>query len=51
MGQVLSVESYQLFEDKIGREAAEKVASAIALGFEMVEERAEEIALQKKMEI
>ena len=51
MGQVLSVESYPLFEDKIGREAAEKVASAIALGFEMVEKRAEEIAFQKKWEI
>ena len=51
MGQALSVEIYQLFEDKIGREAAEKVAAAITLGFEMVEKRAEEVALQKKLEI
>jgi len=51
MGQALSVEIYQLFEDKIGREAAEKVAAAITLGFEMVEKRAEDIALQKKLEI
>jgi hypothetical protein len=51
MPQTLPIEIHHLLEDKIGREEANRVASAIVLGFEAVEQRAEAVALQKKLEL
>lgn len=51
MPQVLSIELYQLLEEKLGKEEAKKVASAIEIGFEVIEKKADSIALQKKLEI
>lgn len=41
----------QLLEDKLGKEEARKVAQAIEIGLEILEKRAEELALQKKLEL
>jgi len=41
----------QLLEDKLGKEEARKVAQAIELGLEVLEKRAEELAIQKKLEL
>jgi hypothetical protein len=41
----------QLLEDKLGKEEARKVAQAIELGLEVMEKRAEELAIQKKLEL
>lgn len=51
MAQAISVEIYQLLEEKIGKEEARKVASAIEIGLEVIEKKADSIALQKKLEI
>jgi molecular chaperone GrpE (heat shock protein) len=40
-----------LLEDKLGKETARKVAQAIELGLEVMEKRAEELAIQKKLEL
>jgi hypothetical protein len=40
-----------LLEDKLGKEEARKVAQAIELGLEILEKRAEELAIQKKLEL
>jgi hypothetical protein len=41
----------QLLEDKLGKEEARKVAQAIEIGLEVLEMRAEELALHKKLEL
>ncbi|MBI4689643.1 MAG: hypothetical protein HY754_05185 [Nitrospirae bacterium] len=51
MAQAISVEIYQFLEEKIGKEEARKVASAIEIGLEVIEKKADSIALQKKLEI
>jgi predicted transcriptional regulator len=51
MAQALSIEIYQFLEEKLGREEARKVASAIEIGFEVIEKKAETLAIQKKLEI
>jgi hypothetical protein len=51
MAQTISVEIYQLLEEKLGKEEARKVASAIELGLEVIEKKAETSAFQKKLEI
>ncbi len=51
MARVIDLELLQLLEDKLGKETARKVAKAIELGFEVMEKRAEELALQKKLEL
>ncbi|MBI4690714.1 MAG: hypothetical protein HY754_10695 [Nitrospirae bacterium] len=51
MPQVLSIELYQLLEEKLGKEEAKKVASAIEIGLEVIEKKAEAVALQKKLEL
>lgn len=51
MPQVISIELYQLLEEKLGKEEAKKVASAIEIGLEVIEKKAEAVALQKKLEI
>ncbi len=51
MAQAISIEIYQLLEEKLGKEEAAKVASAIEVGFEVIERKAEAVALQKKIEL
>lgn len=51
MATATSIEIYQLLEEKLGKEEAAKVASAIEIGFEVIEKKAEAVALQKKLEL
>ncbi len=51
MARAINLELLQLLEDKLGKETARKVAQAIELGLEVIEKRAEELALQKKLEL
>ncbi len=51
MPKVIDLELLQLLEDKLGKEEARKVAQAIELGLEILEKRAEELAIQKKLEL
>jgi len=51
MAQTITTELLQLLEDKLGRDEAKKVASAIEVGFEVIEKKAEAVALQKKLEL
>ena len=51
MATAIPIDVYQFLEGKLGKEEALKVASAIEIGFEVIEKRAEAIALQKKLEI
>lgn len=51
MARAIDLELLQLLEDKLGKETARKVAQAIEIGLEAMEKRAEELALQKKLEL
>jgi restriction endonuclease Mrr len=51
MPRAIDLELLQLLEDKLGKETARKVAQAIELGLEILEKRAEELAIQKKLEL
>jgi hypothetical protein len=51
MARVIDLELLQLLEDKLGKEEARKVAQAIEIGLEVLEKRAEELAIQKKLEL
>jgi len=51
MAQTLPLDVYHLLEDRIGREQADKVASAIEIGFDLIEKKANAVALQKKLEL
>jgi hypothetical protein len=51
MARAIDLELLQLLEDKLGKETARKVAQAIELGLEVLEKRAEELAIQKKFEL
>jgi len=51
MARAIDLELLQLLEDKLGKEEARKVAQAIELGLEVMEKRAEELAIQKKLEL
>ncbi len=51
MARAIDLELLQLLEDKLGKEEARKVAKAIELGLEVLEKRAEELAIQKKLEL
>jgi len=51
MARAIDLELLQLLEDRLGKEEARKVAKAIELGLEILEKRAEELALQKKLEL
>ncbi len=51
MAKAIDLELLQLLEDKLGKEEARKVAKAIELGLEVLEKRAEELAIQKKLEL
>jgi hypothetical protein len=51
MARAIDLELLQLLEDKLGKETARKVAQAIEIGLEVMEKRAEELAIQKKLEL
>jgi restriction endonuclease Mrr len=51
MARAIDLELLQLLEDKLGKETARKVAQAIELGLEVMEKRAEELAIHKKLEL
>jgi predicted transcriptional regulator len=51
MARAIDLELLQLLEDRLGKEEARKVAKAIELGLEILEKRAEELAIQKKLEL
>ena len=51
MAQTLPLDVYHLLEDRVGREQADKVASAIEIGFDLIEKKADAVALQKKLEL
>jgi len=51
MARAINLELLQLLEDKLGKETARKVAQAIELGLEVLEKRAEELAILKKLEL
>jgi hypothetical protein len=51
MARAINLELLLLLEDKLGKEEARKVAQAIELGLEILEKRAEELAIQKKLEL
>ncbi len=51
MARAIDLELLQLLEDKLGKDEARKVAQAIELGLEVMEKRAEELAIQKKLEL
>jgi restriction endonuclease Mrr len=51
MTMAIDLELLQLLEDKLGKETARKVAQAIEIGLEVIEKRAEELAIQKKLEL
>ncbi len=51
MARAIDLELLQLLEDKLGKEEARKVAQATEIGLEVMEKRAEELAIQKKLEL
>ncbi len=51
MARAIDLELLQPLEDKLGKDEARKVAKAIELGLEVMEKRAEELAIQKKLEL
>jgi ABC-type phosphate transport system auxiliary subunit len=51
MAQTINIELLQLLEDKLGKEEGRKVAEAIEIGLEVIEKKAEAVALQKKLEL
>ena len=51
MARAIDLELLQLLEDKLGKETARKVAQAIEIGLEVLEKRADELAIQKKLEL
>jgi len=51
MARAIDLELLQLLEDKLGKETARKVAQAIEIGLEILKKRAEELAIQKKLEL
>ncbi len=51
MARAIDLELLQLLEDRLGKEEARKVAQAIEIGLEVLEKRAEELAIQKKLEL
>lgn len=51
MAQTISIELLHLLEDKLGKEEARKVASAIEIGLEVIEKKADALAIQKKLEL
>jgi hypothetical protein len=51
MPAAIPIEIYELLEDRLGKEDARKVASAIESSLEVIEKKANAVALQKKLEL
>jgi hypothetical protein len=51
MAQSIPIDVYQFLEERVGKEEAKKVATAVEIGLGVIEKRAEEVALQKKLEL
>jgi hypothetical protein len=51
MQAIMPIEIFNILEDKLGREDATKVSEAIELSFKAMENKAEDLALQKKLEL
>ncbi len=51
MAQAITMDILQILEDKLGREEGRKIAQAIEIGLEIIEKKAEAVALQKKLEL
>ena len=51
MARAIDLELLQLLEDKLGKETIRKVAQTIKIMLEDMEKRAQELALQKKLEL
>jgi hypothetical protein len=51
MAHAISIDIFQLLEEKLGKEEGRKVAQAIEIGLEVIEKKAESVALQKKLEL
>jgi len=51
MATATLVDIYQALEERLGKGEARKITSVIELGFEAIEKRAEDVALQKKLEL
>ena len=51
MATTLPIEILYLLEEKIGKEEAKKVSSAIVLSLDTIETKANDTALQKKLEL
>jgi len=51
MAQAISIELLQLLEDKLGKEEGRKVASAIEIGLDIIEKKAEAVAREMKLEL
>jgi len=51
MSTTLPIEILYLLEEKIGKEEARKVSSAIVLSLDVIEKKANDTALQKKLEL
>ena len=51
MAQAITIELLQLLEDKLGKEEGRRVAEAINIGLDVIEKKADAVAIQKKLEI
>jgi hypothetical protein len=51
MQAIMPIEIFNILEDKLGREDATKVSEAIELSFKAMENKANDLALQKKLEL
>jgi len=51
MATTLPIEILYLLEEKIGKEEAKKVSSAIIASLDVIETKAKDTALQKKLEL
>lgn len=51
MAATLPIEIFRLLEDKLGKDEAVKVSSAIELSLGVIEDKANDLALQKKLEL
>ena len=47
----LTIDILQLLEERLGKEEAKKVAQAIEIDLESIEDKAKDVALQKKLEL
>ncbi|MEW6102772.1 MAG: hypothetical protein AB1630_02970 [bacterium] len=51
MAQAIALDIYQYLEGRLGKEEADKVASAIEVGLDVIEEKASSLAISKKLEL